>query len=221
MNECRGGSFISRGGVVDFYDISRNLQEGIAVWPGDPDLRVRWATRIRDGASCNVAAFSMGSHTGTHLDAPLHLDDSGGDAAGIPIRSCIGPVRVFSMPTGGCICAADLQALDWQGVERVLFKTRHSPPTDGFDRSFAYLSDDAAEYLIGLGIVLVGTDSPSIDAFDSPSLNAHRILLGHGVVILEGACMEEVPPGDFELICLPLKLAGLDGSPVRAVLLKR
>jgi arylformamidase len=111
--------------------------------------------------------------------------------------------------------------LDWQNVERVLFKTRSSSrPENTFDGSFVFLDESAAEFLTQKGILLVGTDAPSVDALDSSDLRSHRILLGHGVAILEGARLGNVPPGDYELICIPLKLAGLDGSPVRAILRK-
>jgi arylformamidase len=221
MSFWRGKDPIERSGDMEIYDISGTLQQGIPVWPGDPELRVQWTTRIRDGGSCNIAAVNMGLHTGTHLDAPLHLDDFGSDAAGIPIRSCIGPARVCAVPAKKCIHAADLRALNWRGVERVLFKTRpECLPKAHMDPNYAYLADDASEFLAGLGILLVGTDAPSVDAFDSVSLTSHRILLGRGIAILEEARLEEVLPGDYELICLPLKFAGVDGSPVRAVLLK-
>jgi arylformamidase len=207
---------------VELYDISQTLQEGIAVWPGDPELKYRWAMRIQKGEPCNVAEVDMGVHTGTHLDAPLHLDDSGGDAASIPIRSCMGAARVYAISANECIRAVDLDPLDWRSVERVLFKTRlDSLPGRKFDQNYVYLGDDASEFLVQRGILLVGADTPSVDAFKSKSLPSHRILLRHGIVILENARLEKVPPGDYELICLPLKLAGLDGSPVRAILWKK
>jgi arylformamidase len=117
-----------------------------------------------------------------------------------------------------CIRAADLSALNWQGVRRALFKTRSGIPPDGFDSQFVYIGEDAAEFLIQKEVVLVGIDAPSVDAFDGVHLPAHRVLLDHGTVILEGIRLGNVSPGDYELICLPLKLAGLDASPVRAIL---
>jgi arylformamidase len=207
---------------MQIYDISRTLDKGIEVWPGDPEFYPRWAMRIRDGETCNVAEIHMGVHTGTHIDAPLHLDDSGIDVSSIPIRNCIGPARVFSMAAEKCIRAADLEALDWRGVERALFKTRsRRPEGQPFSRSYVYFAEDAAEFLARHEMYLVGTDGPSVDAFESELLPSHTILLGRGTVILEDAQLEKVPPGDYELFCLPLKLAGLDGSPVRAILRKR
>jgi arylformamidase len=203
---------------MEIYDISQVLCEGMAVWPGDPEYRIRRSMAIRDGGSVNVSAIRMSGHTGTHIDAPLHLSDSGNDIAGVPIDRCIGPVRIFSVSVRECIGAADISALNWKGVQRALFKTCPSAPPDGFDKKFIYFKEDAAEFLIQKEVALVGIDSPSVDEFGSVSMPFHRALLDHGAVILEGIRLENVSPGDYELICLPLKMAGLDGSPVRAIL---
>jgi arylformamidase len=206
---------------MEIYDISQTLCRGIAVWPGDPEFRSRRPMKIEEGESSNVSAIDMCVHSGTHVDAPLHLDDSGSDIASIPLHHFIGNVRVFSIPAEKCIRLSDLLPLDWQNVERVLFKTRSSGRAENtFDSSFVFLDESAAEFLTQKGMLLVGTDAPSVDALDSSDLRSHRILLGHGVAILEGARLGNVPPGDYELICIPLKLAGLDGSPVRAILRK-
>jgi arylformamidase len=202
---------------VETYDISQVLCEGMGVWPGDPKYRIRRITAIQNGGSSNVSAVDMGVHTGTHIDAPLHLNDSGSDVAGVPLDRCIGPVRVFSVSCQ-CIQAADLSAFNWQGVHRALLKTRSGSPPDGFDHQFVYLKEDAAEFLVQKEVVLVGIDAPSVDAFDSIGMPSHRVLLSRGIVILEGINLENVSPGDYELICLPLKLASSDGSPVRAIL---
>ena len=206
---------------MEIYDISQTLCRGIAVWPGDPEFQHRWILRIRNGDFSNVSAVDIGLHTGTHVDAPFHLDDSGNDIASVPLYHFMGSARVLSINAEKCIRAADLSVLDWKKVERVLFKTRSSmPPERRFDQNFVYLDEDASGFLAEKGILLVGTDAPSVDAFDSVSLPSHRVLLRHGIVILEGAQLESVPPGDYELFCFPLKLAGLDGSPVRAILRK-
>ncbi len=202
-----------------FYDISLTLAEGMAVWPGDPEFERTWVARIREGAAANVSAIRMGVHTGTHLDAPLHVDDAGRDIARLPVGDFIGPARVFRIAAAGGIGAAELATLDWGGVERALFQW--VPPGPGAGDSpgpYGFLHADAARYLAGKGLRLVGTGGPGVDAPDSADLSAHRILLGGGVAILENLRLEGVPPGDYDLICLPLKIAGADGSPVRAVL---
>ena len=206
---------------MEIYDISRTLCRGIAVWPGDPEFRHRWAMRIREGASSNVSAVDMCVHTGTHVDAPLHLDDSGYDIANAPLDRFIGSARVLVIPAAKSIRASDLSGLDWTSVERVLFKTRSADlPENLFDESYTFLAEDAAALVVQKGILLVGTDAPSVDVYASADLPSHRMLLRHGIVILEGLRLQHVPTGDYELICLPLKLSGLDGSPVRAILRK-
>ena len=206
---------------MQIFDISQTLREGIPVWPGDRTFRVRRSMQISKGQSCNVSEITMSTHTGTHLDAPYHFDESGLDMAAVPLQNYLGPARVVSFPVAKLIGAADLQLLEWEGLERVLFKTLSScRREDRFERDFVYLSEDGAEFIGRRGLRLVGTDSPSIDAYSSKSLRSHKILLNHGVAILEGIRLDHVPDGDYELICLPLKLAGLDGSPVRALLRK-
>jgi arylformamidase len=206
---------------MEIYDISQTLCRGIAVWPGDAEFHHRWTLQIRNGGSSNVSAVDLCVHTGTHVDAPLHLDDSGRDITDMPLRRFIGPARVFSMDAAERIRVADLSALDWEGVERVLFKTRGpEKPEYVPDQNFVYLSENASAFLAERNILLVGTDAPSVDAYDSAQLPSHRILLRQGIAILEGARLDDVLPGNYELICLPLKLAGLDGSPVRAILRK-
>jgi arylformamidase len=205
---------------MEIYDISRTLCRGIAVWPGDPEFRSRWVMRIREGASSNVSAVDLCVHTGTHVDAPLHLDDSGYNIADAPLDRFVGSARVLAIPAAKSIRASDLSGLDWTNVERVLFKTCSSLPEQRFDENYVYIEKDAARFLVEKGILLVGTDAPSIDEFASRDLLSHRILLQHGIVILESARLHHVPAGDYELICLPLKLEGLEGSPVRAILRK-
>jgi arylformamidase len=206
---------------MEIYDISRTLCRGIAVWPGDPEFRSRAVMCIREGASSNVSAVDLCVHTGTHVDAPLHLDDSGYDIACAPLARFVGSARVLAIPAAKSIRASDFLGLDWANVERVLFKTgSNNLPEPHFNEDYVYIERDAAGFLVEKGILLVGTDAPSVDDFASTDLPSHRILLQHGIVILEGARLQHVPPGDYELICLPLKLAGLEGSPVRAILRK-
>ncbi len=204
---------------MEIYDISRTIRKGMPVWPGDQRFLHRPTMRISAGDPCNVNAVTMSIHTGTHVDAPYHFDDSGSDIVGVPLRNCIGPARVIELPVEPAISSADLSPLEWLGVERVLVKTRAGESAaDGFERDFVYFSAEAAEFLGSLNVLLIGTDAPSVDAFVSKTMPVHRILLKHNVTILEDICLAGVPPGDYELICLPLKFAGLDGSPVRAIL---
>ncbi len=204
---------------MEIFDISPEVREGIAVWPGDRKFRREWTMRIRAGDSCNVSAVTMSVHTGSHVDAPYHFDETGLDVAGVPLEHYLGPARVVELGVDGPITESHLAALDWGNVERVLFKTRSSNfPEDRFDRNFSYFSEEAAAFLGRRRLLLVGTDAPSVDSFNSKTLTVHKILLRHTIAILEGVRLGHVPAGDFELIALPLRFAGLDASPVRAVL---
>jgi arylformamidase len=204
---------------VEIFDISQTLVEGMAVWPGDPEFVLHPVLKIAEGEVANVSEIRLGTHAGTHIDAPFHLDDSGKDATSIALSSLVGPARVIRFSGETCIRADDLYPLDWQGVERVLFCTRSgSKPESSFDSNFIYFAEDAAQFLAGKGIQLVGTDAPSIDTLNSTGLPAHKALFGAGIVILENARLDGVLPGDYNLVCLPLKLAGADGSPARAIL---
>ncbi len=204
------------------YDISQTLHDKTAVWPGDQKFRHRWLMRIAQGDSCNVSSFTMSVHSGTHLDAPYHFDEKGRDIASVPLLPYIGPARVIRVPSEvRSISPEFLAALEWSGVKRVLFRTRAADMPEGlFDRDFVPLTEGGAEFLVARELLLVGTDAPSVDAFASKAMSCHKVLCRRGIAILEGARLSQVAPGDYELICLPLKLAGLDGSPVRAILLR-
>jgi arylformamidase len=204
---------------MEIIDISQVIRPGIPVWPGDQKYLHRWTMCMKEGDSCNVSAVTMTAHLGAHVDAPLHCNEDGLDVAAISLRPYIGPARVISVAPQKEIAAGDLKDKAWEGVERVLFKTRASSEPEGrFERDYVSISEDAAEFLGEKGVLLVGTDAPSVDAFRSATMKIHKILLNRGVAILEGIRLNHVAPGDYELISLPLRFAGLDGSPVRAIL---
>jgi arylformamidase len=204
---------------MEIIDISQIIRQGIPVWPGDQKYAHRWTMRMKDGDPCNVSAVTLTAHLGAHVDAPYHCDDEGLDVAAVSLRPYIGPARVISIADQTEITVGDLKDRAWEGIERVLFKTRSGGGSeDRFERDYVSISEDAAEFLGGKGLLLVGTDAPSVDSFRSNNLAIHKILMGCGVAILEGIRLNHVDPGDYELICLPLRFAGLDGSPVRAIL---
>ncbi len=206
---------------MEIFDISQTLDEGIAVWPGDPEFRRSPVLRIDEGKSSNVSAIHFGTHTGTHIDAPLHVDGAGQDVSRISLHHCIGPARVISIPTERCIRASDLVSLAWGGVERVLFRTKTGGlPESSFGPDFVYIDKDAAEFIVEREILLVGTDAPSVDSFNSTELPSHNALLRNGIVVVENLRLGNVPPGDYGFVCLPLKIAGADGSPARAILFR-
>ncbi len=203
-----------------FYDITRRIQEGIAVWPGDAPFRFAWGMRLEQGDSCNVSELALSPHTGTHADAPLHFLADGRTMAEMPLDLYIGPSTVLALDRRAAIAPDDLLLLRKRRIERLLIKTPASlRPDQRWDDEFAYLSPAAAELLVAAGVRLFGTDAPSVDHVHSKTLDAHRILGRAGIAILENLALAAVPPGDYELIAPPLRL-DLDGSPVRAILRK-
>jgi len=201
------------------YDISRPVAPSLGVWPGDTHYGLRWVMRKAEGCSCNVSAVTLSAHTGAHTDAPYHFADDGATIDQVPIEKYIGPATVISVMGRPRVEVVDVAGLDYGRVRRLLFKTPASALADEvFPTEFTHLSEEAADFLGRQGILLVGTDAPSMDAFDSKTLPAHHALLRHGVAILEGVDLSRVPDGDYELIALPLKLRGCDASPVRAIL---
>ncbi len=202
------------------YDISVSISEAIPVWPGDPFVAIRPALRMRDGGVANVTRLDLGSHTGTHVDAPWHFEDGGLTVDRLDLEKLVGPARVLEVAGDGPIDARALERLPIAGARRVLFKTRNSSlwGVAGFRREFVGLAPDAAAALVARGVDLVGIDYLSIEPFGSTDFATHHTLLQASVVIVEGLDLSRVAAGDYELIVLPLKLSGLDGSPARAIL---
>lgn len=204
---------------MPIYDISRTISPALAVWPGDVTFAARPTMTIRSGCSCNVAAITLSVHTGAHTDAPYHFDEAGPTIDQVPLEKYMGPATVLSVPHRPRIEVRDIQDLDYGKIKRLLFKTGAGSLADEiFPTEFMYLAKETADFLGRHGVRLVGTDAPSVDAFESKTLEAHKALLRHEVAILEGINLSDVPDGEYELIALPLKLKGCDASPVRAVL---
>ena len=201
-------------------DISLPIREGMIVYEGDPGVSVTSAMALERGDPANVSMLHFGSHTGTHLDAPLHFIDGAAGVDTLPLDVLIGPALVAAIDTGGTIDRAHLTRLPLDGHTRLLLKTSNSALWDrpGFARDYVALSEDGAAFLLERGIRLVGVDYLSIEGFGAEGHRVHRALLGAGVTILEGLDFRPVTPGVYELICLPLRIAGGDGSPCRAVL---
>jgi arylformamidase len=205
------------------YDISVPLRSGGVVYPGNPAISITAQQAISQGAGANVSRIDMGSHSGTHVDAPKHFFDDGAGADTLPLDVLMGPARLIAFDdTVKSIGEAELRAHDLRGVMRLLMRTRNSAwlasGSTEFHPDYTFVAPDGAAYLVGLGIRLVGVDYLSVEQFHSGHHRTHRTLLGAGVVIVEGLVLTEPPPGDYELRCLPLRLAGLDGAPARAVL---
>lgn len=209
--------------VPKIYDISVPVVSGGAVYPGNPEIRIEPTSQVSKGDSSNVSRLSLGSHTGTHVDAMKHFFDDGSTVDTLPLESLIGPATVIAFPDDVMsVTAAHLKQHRLDGVSRLLIRTRNSGfITDGtFHKDYTYVTPDGAEYLVSLGIKLVGVDYLSVEQFHSGHHKTHRTLLGKDVVIVEGLDLSAITPGQYDLYCLPLRLTGLDGAPARAILIQ-
>jgi arylformamidase len=205
---------------MPFIDISLPIREGMIVYEGDPDITVSSALSLERGDPANVSSLRLGSHTGTHMDAPLHFISGGPGIDTLPLDLLIGPALVAAVDATRLIEPSHLEKLPLADHPRLLLKTRNSGLWDrpSFSRDYVALSLASAKLLIERGVKLVGVDYLSIEAFGAEGHPVHKMLLGAGMVILEGLDFRRVTPGTYELYCLPLRIAGGDGSPCRAVL---
>ena len=205
------------------HDISIDITAGGVVYPGNPPIVTELQQALARGDGANVSTLSFGSHTATHVDAAKHFFDDGQTVDHLPLDRLIGPCVVIEMDDSVMsIGPAELKPHDLSGVKRVLFKTRNSrslQKKSEFVKDYTYISPEGAEYLVSVGVQLVGVDYLSVEQFKSGHHRTHRSLLGAQVVIIEGLALANVPPGRYELFCLPLKLRGLDGAPARAILI--
>lgn len=201
-------------------DITRPLTPGMAVYPGDPPVELMPIIHADvDGVA--VSALHLGTHTGTHVDPPAHLLPGGTTVDQLSLATLVGAAQVVRLPgEDAAVQPGELATSVPAGCTRLLLRTRQAGAgrPAGIDSDGRGLSPAAAEWIVAAGIQLVGIDSLSIDDADAPQLPAHRILLTAGVVIVECLDLAAVEPGEYTLICLPLRLAGADGAPARAVL---
>lgn len=202
------------------YDITRVISPTLHVWPGDTPYHAEAVLRRADGASVNLMTLTLSAHTGTHADAYYHYEDAGAHPAGMPLSAYIGPARVVTVARrSGALLPDDFPAGALDGVQRLLIHSWVSDlPDDQWPDVFPYLSVELIERLAEQGCVLIGLDSPSVDAFDSTELMCHHALYRHKMVNIETLQLRGVPDGDYELIALPLRLDLACGSPVRAIL---
>jgi arylformamidase len=204
-----------------WWDITVPLKDGMVCWPGDDAPEVKQVTFLERGDVCNVTTLRMSVHTGTHMDAPRHFVAGGAGIDETPIDALVGPARVIAIEDERAIRRAELEKFEPRPGERLLFKTRNSAGAwdqPGFDRDFVYIADEAAQYLAACGVRTVGVDYLSIGGFVHDTVETHVTILGAGIAVIEGLDLAAVEPGDYELICLPLKIAGADGAPARAFL---
>jgi arylformamidase len=209
--------------VSRIYDISVPIRTGGLVYPGNPEIEVTLQQAVAKGAGANVSFVRFGSHTGTHADAARHFFDDGQSVDQIPLERLIGPAIVVTFDDSvRAVGAAELRRHELTEHNRVLLRTRNSALLSQreFVPDYTYLAPDGAQYLVDQGVELVGIDYLSIEQFHSGQHQTHKILLGKSVVIVEGLNLSGVPPGEYQLICLPLRIAGCDGAQARAVLIE-
>ena len=195
------------------------------IYEGDAPMKFDFLKDMRKGAALTLSVYSLGAHSGTHIDAPMHFIANGAPVDQVALDRLIGAARVIDIPDSvQAIDAAELNRHDWKGAKRVLFRTRSSQrgwmDSVKFHRDFTYIAPDAAQLLADAGVVLVGVDYISAEEFGATAPRTHQILLGRGIPIVEGLDLRPAPAGDYEMIVLPLEVAGHEGAPARAVMRK-
>jgi len=204
---------------MTFIDVTIPIRDGMPVYDRNPPVRLRRARAIADGDVVNISEIDMGTHTGTHVDAPVHFIEGAPGMESVPLDALCGPAVVVdgTSISGDSIGESDLDAIDIPaGAERVLLKTRNSElwSQKEFTRDFLRLDGSGARFVVARGIRTIGIDYLSIGDHE-----AHRELLGAGVVPVEGLDLRKIEPGSYTFVCLPLDLVGSDGAPARAILI--
>ena len=204
-----------------WIDISVTIKSGMAHWPDNPEIKVGKMLDMEKGDVCNVSTLSLGSHTGTHMDAPRHFFRNGKTLDRMPFEATIGPARVIEIKDRESVKVEEIKNARIKPGERILFKTpnsRRSWKTDQFDENFVYISKEAAAFLAKAKVLTVGIDYLSVGGFKKDGVETHHALLGAGVWVIEGLNLAKIKPGRYELCCLPIKVLDSDGAPARALL---
>lgn len=205
-----------------WIDITACIQNDMLHWPDDIPVKIRKSSAIQNGDVANVTALKFSAHTGTHIDAESHFFSEGEDTLQIPLNHMIGPVTIFRINNEHSITLKEIKSFLIKSGDRVIFKTKNSDIdwiSEPFNKNYVSLDADAAIYLSEIGISCIGVDYLSIAQFDQATI-VHRILLEKKILIIEGLILSNVNPGNYEMICLPLKIKDADGAPARVLLKK-
>ena len=204
---------------MKFIDVSVPIDSTLPTYPQNTPFTLEPIKRIARGDSSNVSSIHMSAHCGTHVDAPRHFYDTGGDTDGLPLELLIGRARVIEV-TSKAIGAQDLSASDLSEDIRVLIKTSNSRlwGNPEFHKDYVGVTESGAKHLVEHGIKVVGVDYLSVEQFRFPGAPAHHILLGAGTIVIEGLNLRDVEPGIYDMYCLPLRVVDSDGAPARVVL---
>ena len=203
---------------MTLHDISVLTAVGTPEWPGDTPFTCGWSARIAEGSSVNLTTITASPHVGTHADAPLHVRDGAPAAEALPLAAFVGRALVLDVRGEPRDLGEELLARIPAGVERVLLRTGASIAAGSFPGDWPALSSQAARLLTRRGLRLLGVDAPSVDRRESKRLEVHHALFDGGAVVLENLDLREVGEGEYELLALPMRWAGVDAAPVRAVL---
>lgn len=201
-------------------DISVPIRTGMPVWPGDPPTLTERPLDLKRGDPCTLTRIAMCAHAGTHMDAPAHCLPEGANMDALPLDAGIGRARIIAIRDPKTVTAGELSAHRIRRGERILLQTANSPrvwDSGGFVEDFVRLTPGAAAYLAERGPRLLGVDGLSVGGQDEAGEEVHRILLKAGIWILEGLDLSGLEPGVVDLVCLPLRLAGAEGAPARAL----
>lgn len=204
-----------------WFDISVPIRNAMVHWPNDPQVSIKRVKDIEQGDTANVSVISMGTHSGTHVDAPVHFVKQGRGIDNIPIDTLVGRARVIEIRDPESIKSEELLTYYIRHGERILFKTRNSSHVwqkEEFVEDFVFISNDAADFLVDSGARLVGIDYLSVGSFKQGGSYVHKTLLSGGIWTIEGLDLSNVTPGRYDLICLPLRIVAGDGAPARAIL---
>ena len=207
-----------------WIDISVPIHNAMHGWPGNPPTFITMHAGTAKGDVCNVSAMAMSSHSGTHMDSPFHFLHGAKTMDALPWDAVIGPCRVVEIKDPKAIKPAELKKLKLQKGERILFKTPNSARSwkkPEFDKDFVYISKEAAQYIVDCGVQTVGIDYLSVGGFYKDGIETHHILLGAEVWIIEGIDLSKIKPGEYDLICLPIKFQNGDGAPSRCLIRPR
>ena len=204
-----------------WIDISVRLRSGMVHWPDNPPVRIERILDMEHGDIANVSKISMGSHTGTHMDAPLHFVREGEGIDEMPLTAAMGRTRVIESHDPESVKPEDLDPHEIRRGERILLKTQNSArdwPSADFIEDFVYVSQEAARYLAAREIQTIGIDYLSVGGFHRDGVETHEALLEAGSWVIEGLDLSQVEAGEYELVCLPIKVERSDGAPARAIL---
>jgi len=205
---------------MKLYDATLAVHEKMVVFPGDPPFKTEPVSRIETGEDYNLTRFSMGTHLGTHVDPPAHIIDNGATVDQVALETLVGPGVVADLRGCPQIDRRALEKAAIAGYKRVLLKTDNGPRLleSPLHPDTVHLAEDGARYLVENRIRLVGIDALSIEHPENPGSPVHHILLEAGVLVAESVHLLEIPPGEYEIFCLPLKIKDGDGAPARILL---